>query len=187
MIDGSTISGSLDIMIFDKDGNPRKIWQEFPIFHYLRKNFGFKIPKLLYITGYLTLKAHYSNIVTNSGKALIAGRINGVGSPVAPTYMAIGTGVTAASASDTTLQTELSGNGLSRASGTTSIVTTTVTNDTCQLIASWTSSSVSDVAVTEMGIFNAASSGTMLVRNVFSAYNIRTNDTFQITHNLKNA
>jgi len=179
--------GSIDIRILDKNGKARLIWQEFGILHYIRKHFGINFPRIFGLTGYLTRKAHYANLITTAGKGLISGRINGVGSPAAPTYMAIGTGTNAAAAGDTALQTELSGNGLDRAAGTATLQTTTVANDTCRLVRSWTSSSVGDVAVTEMGILNAASVGTLLVRNVFSAYTLRTNDTFEITHNLKNA
>lgn len=185
--DKVNLAGSIDIRILDKNGRARLIWQEYSFLHYIRKHFGINFPKIFGFTGYFTRKAHYANLITTAGKGLISGRINGVGAPAAPTYMAIGTGATAANASDTALQTELSGNGLNRGAGTATLQTTTVTNDTCRLVKSWTSSSVGDVAVTEMGILNAASVGTLLVRNVFSAYTLRTNDTFEITHNLKNA
>jgi len=186
--DRMNLAGEIDIRILDKNGRAKLIWQEFSILHYIRKHFGINFPKLFGITGYLTRKAHYANLITTSGKGLISGRINGVGSPAAPTAMAIGTGTDAAAAGDTALGTELSANDLGRGAGTASLQQTTVANDTCRLVKAWTSASVSDVAVTEMGILNnATSGGTLLVRNVFSAYTLRTNDTFEITHNLKNA
>jgi len=182
------LAGEIDIRILDKNGRAKLIWQEYNFLHFIRKHFGVNFPKIFGLTGYFTRKAHYANLITTAGKGLISGRINGVGSPAAPTAMAIGEGTTAADAADTTLETELSGSGFDRGAGTATLQTTTVANDTCRLVKSWTSSSVSDVAVTEMGILNnAVSGGTLLVRNVFSAYTLRNGDTFEITHNLKNA
>lgn len=186
--DSMNLAGEIDIRILDKFGRARLIWQEYSFLHYIRKHFGINFPKIFGITGYLTRKAHYKNLITTSGKGLISGRINGVGTPAAPTAMAIGTGATPAAAGNTQLETELSADDLGRGAGTATLQQTTVANDTCRLVKSWTSASVADVAVTEMGILNnATSGGTLLVRNVFSAYTLRTGDTFEITHNLKNA
>ncbi len=119
------------------------------------------------------------NLVTNAGLALVAGRINGSGSPAAATYIAVGTGTTSASASDTALETESSTSGLSRAAGTVSLVTTTQTNDTAQITKDF--SVTGTVAVTESGVLNAASSGTLLCHQVFSAINVSSGDTLTIT------
>jgi hypothetical protein len=186
--DNINLAGEIDIRVLDKNGRAKLIWQEFSFLHYIRKHFGINFPKLFGITGYMTRKAHYANLIVTAGKGLIAGRINGVGTPAAPTAMAIGTGVTAANAADTTLGTELVNDGFQRGAGTASLQTTTVANDTCRLVKSWTSARVANAAVTEMGILNnATSGGTLMVRNVFSAYTLRTGDIFEITHNLKNA
>jgi hypothetical protein len=180
----SKFAGEIKIEIF-RNGEKRLIWQEYRFLHYLRKHFGINFPKIFGLTGYLTRTASYANLITNAGRGLISGRINGVGTPAAPTYMAIGTGTNAASVTDTTLQSESTTNGAARVAGTATLQTTTVTNDTAQLIGSWTVAA--GFAITEMGILNAASVGTLLVRNVFSAYNLQINDVFQITHQLKNA
>jgi hypothetical protein len=178
-------AGVVEIKIFDKNGNQKRIWQEFSFLHHLRKTRGINFPKIFGLTGYLSKQAVYANLLTTSGKGLISGRINGVGSPAAPSYMGIGTGTNAAAAGDVALQTESTGNGYDRMSGTMSTQTTDVTNDTNQLIGSWTVTS--SKAITEMGIFNAVSAGTLLVRNVFSAYTLQVGDTFTITHKLKHA
>jgi len=184
--DNINIAGKIEIRVKDKNGKQKLIWQEYRFLHFVRKHFGINFPKLFGITGYLTRTAKYANLVTTSGKGLISGRINGVGSPAAPTAMAIGTGAVAANAADTALGAESTGNGSDRGAGTATLVTTTVANDTCQLVKSWTV--LTTFAITEMGIFNnAVSGGTLLVRNVFSAYNLQANDTFEITHKLKNA
>ena len=178
-------AGTIGIRILDRQGKAKLIWQEYKFLHYFRKFYGINFPKIFGITGYLTRQANYANLLTTSGKGLISGRINGVGSPAAPTYMAIGTGTTAADAGDTALETESTGNGYDRMSGTASTETTDVTNDTNKLIGSWTVTS--SKAITEMGILNAASTGTLLVRNVFSAYTLQNGDTFEITHRLKHS
>lgn len=130
-------------------------------------------------------KAKVANLVTNAGFALVAGRINGSGSPAAATYIAVGTGTTAANVTDTTLQTETATSGLSRAAGSVSLVTTTVTNDTAQVVVTYTVTGT--VAVTESGLLNASSAGTLLCRQVFSAINVVNGDSLQITWKIKAA
>jgi hypothetical protein len=129
--------------------------------------------------GYWSTTKRVRNLVTSAGKALVAGRINGSGAPAAATYIAVGTGTTAAAAGDTTLQTETATSGLSRAAGTVSLVTTSVTNDTAQITNTF--SVTGSVAVTESGVLNAASTGTLLCRQVFSAINVANGDSLAIT------
>lgn len=123
------------------------------------------------------------NLITSAGKAGMASRLGGSGSEAAFTYLAVGTGTTAAAVTDTTLQTELSTAGLARASATASRVTTSVTNDTAQLLYSWSVSGTA--AVTEAGILNAASVGVLLCRQVFSAVNVVNLDTLQLTYKVQ--
>lgn len=120
------------------------------------------------------------NLITSAGKAGLASRIGGSGSEAAFTYLAVGTGTNAAAAGDTTLQTELATSGLSRVNATASRVTTTVTNDTAQLVTTFTVTGTA--AVTEAGILNAASSGTLLCRQVFTAVNVVNGDSLQLTY-----
>lgn len=117
------------------------------------------------------------NLITTAGKALISALVGGVGSPAAVTYLAVGTGATAPAAGDTTLGTELTTNGLGRSAATVTQVTTTTTNDTLQLEKTWSATGAS--AVTEIGAFNAASAGSMLGRQTFSAIN--TSNGFSLT------
>lgn len=123
------------------------------------------------------------NGVTNAGFALVAGRINGSGAPAAATYLAVGTGTTAFAATQTALVTETATSGLSRAAGTVSLVTTTQTNDTAQVTNDF--SVTGSVAVTEAGLFNASSTGTMLARQTFSAINVASGDTLTITYKVQ--
>lgn len=179
--DRAKLVGQITIQHFRK-GKEIKGWQEYNFLHRLRKRFGINFPKIFGLTGYRKFGVTYYNLAPTVGLALMAGRIEGSGSPAAATYMAVGIGTNAPAAGNTTLQTEITKSGLARATGTPTLVTVTVANDTAQLVKQW--SVTGTKAVTEMGILNAASVGTLLVRNTFSAYNVVSGDTFKITHKL---
>lgn len=121
------------------------------------------------------------NALTNAGFTEVAGLFcsDQSASYTAFDYIAVGTGTTAATATDTQLETEETENSLGRSSSTGTLVTVNVANDTCQLVHSF--SVTGSVAVTESGVFNAASTGTMLCRQTFSAINVSSGDTLQIT------
>lgn len=148
------------------------------VLNYLAAN-GLRIPLL---TGMYVSELRVANLVTSAGKAGIASRINGNGSEAVFTYIAIGTGTTAAAAGDTALQTEITTGGGARANATASRTTTTVTNDTARLVNTFTFTS--SFAVTEAGVLNAASGGTLANRQVFSAVNVVSSDTLQVTIDL---
>jgi len=103
------------------------------------------------------------NIVTNVGLAYIASRIKDA-SATAMTHMAIGSNNTAAAAGNTAL-----GNELGRVTlDSTTLVTTTLTNDTVQYVAVFPAGT-STGTITEAGLFNASSAGSLLCRSVFAA------------------
>ena len=106
------------------------------------------------------------NGITNAGFAEIAGLIltDVGGTPF--DYIAIGTGTTAFDPTQTALISETH-----REAGTGSRETTAVTNDTAVLVATFSGYTGSE-AITESGVFNASSGGTMLCRQVFTALNI---------------
>lgn len=142
--------------------------------------YGLRIPLL---TGMWVKEMQISNGIPTVGKALVAGRINGSGSPAAATYVGVGVGTTAFNAADTALETEKLVDGTTSAtahtSGTPSLVTTDVTNDTAQLVATFAFTAT--LAITESGVFNASSTGTLLARQTFSAINVVTGDSLQLT------
>lgn len=181
---------NVEYSLRDKDGNIKPIFQQNGLYTLAMKK-GILSPYAYQKAGGILspFLGHWSktktvkNLMTNAGFALVAGRINGSGSPAAATYIAVGTGATAASASDTTLQTESSTSGLSRAAGSVSLVTTTQTNDTAQVVVTFTVTG--SVAVTESGLLNASSTGTLLCRQVFSAINVVNGDSLQITWKVK--
>jgi hypothetical protein len=183
---------NVEYVLRDKDGNAKPIFQENRFAQWLLKTGRLSplwinqwyAPFISPLLGYWSIKKDISNGITNAGRALISGLINGSGTPAAATYIAVGTGTNAFSASDTTLQTESSTSGLSRAAGTVSLVTTSVTNDTAQVLKSFSVSGT--VAVTEAGLLNASSTGTLLCRQTFSAVNVVNTDTLQITWKVQN-
>lgn len=122
---------------------------------------------------------HIKNLVVSAGKAGIASRINAAGAEAAFTYIAIGTGTAAAAAGDTTLGAEITTAGGQRASATCTRVTTSVTNDTAQDVVTF--SFTGSFAVTETGLLNDATTGTLLARQVFSAVNVASGDSLQVT------
>lgn len=162
----------------DKNGNIKPIFQENFLWVWFKKHFDVSMPQM-FLFGRWAGKKSLSNLVVSAGKAGVASRINGSGAETAFTYIAMGTGTNAAAAGDTTLQTELAASGLSRANSTASRVTTSVTNDTAQLQNTFSVSGTA--AVTESGVLNAASNGTLLARQVFSAINVVNGDSLQIT------
>jgi len=120
------------------------------------------------------------NGITNAGFAEVAKLIGSGLGGTAFGYVAIGTGTTAYDATQTTLVTETA-----RKSASVSNETTTVTGDTVQFQATFSSAdglSGSD-AIAESGVFNASSGGTMLCRQTFSVLNINwdAGDTLTVT------
>jgi hypothetical protein len=115
------------------------------------------------------------NLVVNSGLAYIASRIKD-STATAMSHMGVGSGSVAAAAADTGLGTQLGRVALD----STTLVTTTATNDAVQYVATFAAGTGTG-AITEAGIFNAASAGTMLCRTVFAVINKGALDTLVIT------
>lgn len=116
------------------------------------------------------------NLVVSAGLAYIASRMKDA-TATAMSHMGVGTGTTPAAAGDTALGTAL---GARVALDSTTITTTSVTDDSVQYVATF-GAGVSTGAITEAGIFNALTDGTMLCRTVFSVINKGALDTLVIT------
>jgi hypothetical protein len=110
------------------------------------------------------------NLVVTAGKGYIASRMKDT-SATAMSHMAIGSGSTAAAVGDTTLGTSL---------GRVSLTSTTVTANAVAYVATFPAGTGTG-AVTEAGIFNDGTAGTMLCRTVFSVINKGAADTLGIT------
>ncbi len=115
------------------------------------------------------------NLVVDAGLAFIASRMIGTAATVM-SHMAVGTGTTAAADAQTTLVTESARVALTSSTQ----VTTTVANDSVQYVAAF-GPGVGTAAITEAGLFNAASAGTMLARTVFPVINKGALDSLTLT------
>ena len=122
------------------------------------------------------------NTITKAGLAQIA-LLSGDASAVPFTYLALGTDNTAVTSDDTTLGAEITDTGLARAAATISRTTTTVTNDTLRATYTWTATGVKTIE--EAGLFNAASSGTMLGHKLTGSSTTANNDQVVLTYDIK--
>jgi len=112
------------------------------------------------------------NLVVTVGKNYIASRMKDA-TATAMTHMEVGTSSTAAAVGDTALVAAV-------ASSRVTLTSTTVTTNSVAYVASFPAGTGTG-ALTEAGIFNASSSGTMLCRTVFSVINKGAADTLGIT------
>lgn len=136
------ITGHVDIVVTDKDGNIKD-------------------------------EVSVKNLVVTTGKTFIAASMlkTTTNSPVAMSHMAIGAGTGSAAAGDTALGSQL---------GIVSLATATSSGAVVTYTASFPAGTGTG-AVTEAGIFNNSSSGTMLCRTVFSVVNKGSDDAMSIT------
>lgn len=111
------------------------------------------------------------NLIVTTGVAGIVDRLLASPTIGVPTHAGVGTGTTAAAAGDTTLQTEVDRNALTSKNRSGAVLT---------MVADWAAGDAT-AAITEAGIFNASSSGTLFSRVVFSVINKAAGDTLQIT------
>lgn len=115
------------------------------------------------------------NLVVDSGLAYIASRMKDTSSGVM-THMAVGTSTTAEADAQTALLAESARVALT----STTIVTTSVANDSVQYVATF-NPGTGTAALTEAGLFNDGTTGTMLCRTVFPVINKGALDTLTIT------
>lgn len=129
--------------------------------------------QLLNADGSVKDERKIKNLVVTTGKTFIAASMlkTTVNTPVAMTNMAVGAGTAAAAAGDTALASELGRVALSSATSADNVVTYTA------VFPAGTGTG----AVTEAGILNASSGGTLLCRTVFSVVNKGASDAMSIT------
>lgn len=109
------------------------------------------------------------NLVVTAGRGYIAGRMKETGRPNEMSHMAIGSGATAPSLGQTALVTELGRVALTTSGGT-------VSGNKVTYNATFPPGTGTG-AVTEFGIFNASSGGTMLCRTTDPVINKNATDT----------
>ena len=111
------------------------------------------------------------NLVVSAGLTFIASRMKDA-TASAMSHMGLGSGTTTEAASQTDLTTLLGSRE--------ALDSTTASSNTIVYVASFEAGDATG-AVTEAGIFNAASSGSMLCRTKFNVVNKAADDTMNVT------
>tara|TARA_R110002012_G_scaffold105085_3_gene245925 strand:- start:622 stop:1062 length:441 start_codon:yes stop_codon:yes gene_type:complete len=133
----------------------------------------------LNMTGHLQIRLNdelvrdVPNLVVTAGKGFVATRMIGTGAGVM-SHMEVGTGTTDPVAGNTALETPVSS---SRTAFTSSAAVSGAVVTYVTAFAAGTGTG----ALTEAGIFNASSGGTMLCRTEFAVVNKGASDTMTIT------
>ena len=117
-----------------------------------------------------TVVQEIDNLVVTTGKNFVASRMKDA-TATAMSHLAIGTGSSAAAAGDTALGTEAARQALT---------STTVSTNEVAYVAAFAAGTGTG-AITEAGLLNAASGGTLLCRTVFSVVNKGADDSMTIT------
>ena len=145
---------------------------------------GITMNESIKVTGHIQVRLNgeliedRANVITTAGKTALATLLNSTtAGNTLVTHMGFGSGTTAAAATQTALTTELSGGGYSR-------VTITRSNPSSGVIQyqATLTGLTSAVTVQEVGLFNAATSGTMFARQLTGAVALSSaSDSLQIT------
>ena len=118
-----------------------------------------------------------ATVLTTAGKGITTNRIKGSGTE--PAYVGIGVGATGAARTAAVADTALSTAVETRTLGTSTQQTTSVTNDTYQVVGTVTATATR--AVDEAGLFDAVSSGNMYLSATFPVVNLASGDSIQAT------
>ena len=131
-------------------------------------------------SGHLKDERHYDNGITNVGFEVIADRIADHSTFVGnqANYIGLGTGSTAFAATQTALVSELAGGSYAR--GHSTDATYTAGTKSFAVTATF-GPGVATGALTESGLFDAATTGNMVARQTFSTINVGASDSITIT------
>ena len=113
---------------------------------------------------------HVKNLVVTVGREYIAARMSESTPPALMSHMAIGTSTTAVSASNTALLAQAHRKAL----------TSTTRNSATVTYAATFNAGEGTGAITEAGVFNDGTTGTMLCRTVFAVVNKSASDSLTI-------
>ena len=108
--------------------------------------------------GQLKEERRVHNLVVTAGKNFVADQLSGTPGTTKMTHMAVGTGTTGAAAGDTQLETETDRNALTSSVDTANALL---------FVGDWAAGDAT-ATITEAGIFNNSSGGTMLARATFT-------------------
>jgi len=120
--------------------------------------------------GNLKTEYHKTNLVVDTGLAYITSRMKDA-TATAMSHMAVGSGTAGAASGNTALGTEL---------GRVALTSTTVTANSIAYVGDFPAGTGTG-SVSEAGIFNASSGGTMLCRSQFGVVTKAAADSMRIT------
>lgn len=123
-------------------------------------------------TGELRQREVVENLIVTTGRDAIVERLDSTPATAQPSHMAVGTGAVAPAAGNTTLGAEIDRNALTSSTASGGVLT---------MVANWAAGDATNAAITEAGVLNAATTGTLYSRATFTAINKGANDTLQIT------
>ena len=148
--DAVKIKGWIELIVSDKDGKVK----------------------------YRSASKDMENIITNAGLAAMIRLVFAAFTETKFSYLAIGTGTSTESATDTALQQEVK-----RKVATQTQVTTNIQNDTCLNEATFSSADglSGSMSISEAGLFNASSGGTLLARKTFTPVTVNWDAGDQLT------
>jgi len=115
-----------------------------------------------------------ATVFSSTGKAITTNRLNGAGTN--PNYVAWGTGAGTSAVNDTTLFTESTE---ARVAGAVTQQTTTVTNDTYQVVGTMVAGGAR--TITNAGLFDASTVGNIFMKGDFTAVVLATGESIQFT------
>ena len=115
------------------------------------------------------------NLIVSAGRDAIMERLDSSPTTAPPSHMAVGTGAVAPAAGNTTLGAEIATTGRQALSSSTSSA------GVLTMVANWAAGQATNAAITEAGVLNAASAGTLYSRATFAAISKAAADTLQIT------
>lgn len=115
----------------------------------------------------------FNNLITTAGKDWQAARQKTTGQPAEIGWIACGTGIVAPAITDTTLGAEIARVALATSGGT-------VAANVVTYVGTFTAG-VGTGALTEIGLFNAATVGTLVSRATFAVKNKEAGDTISWT------
>lgn len=112
------------------------------------------------------------NLIVDTGRNAIMDAVLASPTLGKPTHMGIGTGAVAPAAGNTALGAEIDRNALTSKTRSGGVVT---------MVGDWAAGDGTNTAITEAGIFDAASTGNLHSRATFTAINKLAADTLSIT------
>ncbi len=127
--------------------------------------------RLFNADGQLTDERRGHNLVVNAGLAFIADQLSTTPGGTKMTHMEVGSGTTNPAAGDTALETAIDRNAVTSLTDSGAVLTA---------VGTWSAGDGTG-AITEYGLFNAGSGGTMLARFEDSVINKGASDTLVVT------